>query len=188
MDVNTADPYEQKLYNMFKSFDIHSVDSLDKDSLTELCKMLELKDRGPKLVANLIHGKRNNRVTFPAFKEGLLNLLGNDVDDENYVDSSANGEFYHILKSIESHMNYLKDLRSMFNEAKFQNCFLLYLSLLIILASAIYNDAQRMHSVNVHVFYFENTISKLKNVREVFYLVFGSVMHCICIQKLFLNL
>lgn len=95
MDVNTADPYEQKLYNMFKSFDIHSMDSLDKDSLSELCKMLELKDRGPKLVANLIDGKRNNRVTFVAFKEGLLNLLGNDVDDENHVDSTANGEFYY---------------------------------------------------------------------------------------------
>lgn len=90
MDVNTADPYEQKLYNMFKSFDIQSMDSLDKDSLMELCKMLELKDRGPKLVANLIDGKRNTRVTFAAFKEGLLNLLGNDDDD--LVDNSANGK------------------------------------------------------------------------------------------------
>lgn len=135
MDVNTADPYEQKLYNMFKSFDIHSMDSLDKDSLTELCKMLELKDRGPKLVANLIDEKRNNRVTFATFKEGLLNLLENDVDDANHVDGSANGEFFQIFKSIENQ-------KPKFNEAKFQNCFLFFgffgCSLLIILMSAIY--------------------------------------------------
>lgn len=78
------------------------MDSLDKDSLAELCKMLELKDRGPKLVADLIDEKRNNRVTFATFKEGLLNLLGNDVDDANHVDGSANGEFYQISKSIEN--------------------------------------------------------------------------------------
>lgn len=68
MDVNTTDPYEQKLYNMFKSFDIQSMGSLDKSALLELCTTLELKDRSAKLVANLIDPKRNNRVTFNEFK------------------------------------------------------------------------------------------------------------------------
>lgn len=89
MDINTADPYEQKLYNMFKSFDTQLVDSLDKEALIKLCTMLELKDRGPKLVANLIDNKRNNRVTFREFKEGLLNLLGTDGEDDDVC-----GEWY----------------------------------------------------------------------------------------------
>lgn len=83
MDVNTTDPYEQKLYNMFKSFDTQSVGTLDKIALMELCTMLELKDRSDKLVANLIDAKRNNRVSFNEFKEGLLNLLGTDTDDND---------------------------------------------------------------------------------------------------------
>lgn len=90
MDVNTANPYEQKLYNMFKSFDIQSLGTLDKNALMDLCTTLELKDRSVKLVANLIDPKRNNRVTFNEFKEGLLNLLGTtDADDND--DSIANG-------------------------------------------------------------------------------------------------
>lgn len=83
MDIDTADPYEQKLYNMFKSFDMQHMDSLDRESLTNLCATLELKDRGPKLVANLIDCKRNNRVTFREFKEGLLNLLGTDGEEDD---------------------------------------------------------------------------------------------------------
>lgn len=82
MDVNASDPYEQKLYSMFKSFDSDSKDSLDKESLVRLCIMLELKDRGSKLVANLIDNKVKNRVTFREFKEGLLNLI-TDADNEH---------------------------------------------------------------------------------------------------------
>lgn len=82
MDVNAADPYEQKLYSMFKSFDNDSKDSLDKESLVRLCIMLELKDRGSNLVANLIDNKVKNRVTFREFKEGLLNLI-TDADNEH---------------------------------------------------------------------------------------------------------
>lgn len=94
MDVNTTDPYEQKLYNMFKSFDMQSLGSLDKSALLELCTTLELKDRSAKLVANLIDPKRNNRVTFNEFKEGLLNLLGTDTDDNDNDDNSVHGKKY----------------------------------------------------------------------------------------------
>lgn len=92
MDVNTTDPYEQKLYNMFKSFDVHSMDSLDKTALMELCTTLELKDRSAKLVANLIDPKRNNRVSFNEFKEGLLNLLGTDTEDNDNDGNPSQGE------------------------------------------------------------------------------------------------
>lgn len=92
MDVNTTDPYEQKLYNMFKSYDIQSLGTLDKNALLELCTMLELKDRSDKLVTNLIDPKRNNRVSFNEFKEGLLNLLGTDTDDNDERPSSPGME------------------------------------------------------------------------------------------------
>lgn len=91
MDVNTTDPYEQKLYNMFKSFDVQSMGTLDKNALLDLCTTLELKDRSAKLVANLIDPKQNNRVSFNEFKEGLLNLLGTDTDVE---ESNTNGKRY----------------------------------------------------------------------------------------------
>lgn len=91
MDVNTSDPYEQKLYNMFNSFDIQSMGSLDKEALVELCRTLELKDRGNKLVASLIDTKRKNRCTFAEFKEGLLNLLGTDADDGDVYESATQG-------------------------------------------------------------------------------------------------
>lgn len=103
MDVNTTDPYEQKLYNMFTSFDIQSMGSLDKNALLELCTTLELKDRSAKLVANLIEPKRNNRVTFNEFKEGLLNLLGTDTDDNDNDDNSTLG------KCLNSVSNELKE-------------------------------------------------------------------------------
>lgn len=81
MDLPSVDPYEQKLYNMFTSFDVQSKGSLDKESLVKLCTTLELKDRGPKLVACLIDDT-NSRVSFKQFKEGLLNLLGTEDDPE----------------------------------------------------------------------------------------------------------
>lgn len=90
MDVNTSDPYEQKLYNMFKSFDVQSLGTLDKTALMDLCTTLELKDRSTKLVTNLIDPKRNNRVSFNEFKEGLLNLLGTDTDDNDHDDTNGN--------------------------------------------------------------------------------------------------
>lgn len=101
MDINTTDPYEQKLYNMFKSFDTQSMGTLDKTALMELCTTLELKDRTTKLVTNLIDPKRNNRVSFNEFKEGLLNLLGTDTDDND--ENSTNGKrFSSFFKKLES--------------------------------------------------------------------------------------
>lgn len=82
MDVSN-DPYEQKLYQMFTSHDVEAKGSLDKEALSKLCKTLELKDREPILVACLMNGNANNRVTFMGFKEGLLKMLGTDPDDTN---------------------------------------------------------------------------------------------------------
>lgn len=80
-NVSSVDPYEQKLYQMFTSFDGQSKGSLDKEALIKLCTTLELKDRAPKLVACLIE-RPSSRVTFKQFKEGLLNLLGTEDEVE----------------------------------------------------------------------------------------------------------
>lgn len=77
MEIST-DPYEQKLYHMFKSHDVDSKGSLDKDALSKLCKTLELKEREPLLIAALVKNSGNTRVTFKKFKQELLNLLGTD--------------------------------------------------------------------------------------------------------------
>lgn len=82
MEVS-SDPYEQKLYQMFSSHDVDACGSLDKVALSKLCETLELKDREPILVACLLKGNANARVTFKGFKEGLLKLLGTDIDDTN---------------------------------------------------------------------------------------------------------
>lgn len=104
MDVNAANPYEQKLYNMFKSFDTQSLGTLDKNALMDLCTTLELKDRSVKLVANLIDPKRNNRVTFAEFKEGLLILLGTaDTDDNDDSITNASANFDKVSPSTHPH-------------------------------------------------------------------------------------
>lgn len=120
MDVNTADPYEQKLYNMFKSFDIQSMGTLDKNALLELCSMLELKDRSAKLVANLIDPKRNNRVSFNKFKDGLLNLLGTDTDDNDNEEHTSLGNYW-IFSSFQ-----LKKTFQNINLVYFASYFTLY--------------------------------------------------------------
>lgn len=88
--MTSVDPYEQKLYNMFNSFDVHSMGSLDKDSLISLCAALELKERGPKLIAHLVD-ETSCRITFKQFKEGLLNLLAmeDDIDSGKYSHNST---------------------------------------------------------------------------------------------------
>lgn len=95
----SADPYEQKLYQMFTSYDVDAIGSLDKDSLSKLCKSLELKDRESVLVSLLLQGNINGRVTFKGFKEGLLSLLGTDeeeVEDDDDDTVNTDGKSYFI--------------------------------------------------------------------------------------------
>lgn len=67
---------------MFKSHDVEAKGSLDKESLSRLCKTLELKEREPSLIAALVKTNGNGRVTFKKFKEELLNLLGTDGEGQ----------------------------------------------------------------------------------------------------------
>lgn len=80
MEVS-ADPYEQKLYQMFQSCKTSQQQSnglLDKASLTRLCQLLQLRDQGSALISSLTANSSPKQlgVSFEQFKEALLNFLG----------------------------------------------------------------------------------------------------------------
>ncbi|XP_017063238.2 blastoderm-specific protein 25D isoform X1 [Drosophila eugracilis] len=77
MEVST-DPYEQKLYQMFRSCETQC-GLLDEKSLLKLCSLLELRDQGSALIASLGGGQQLG-VSFGQFKEALLNFLGSEFD------------------------------------------------------------------------------------------------------------
>lgn len=80
-------PYEQKLYSLFCGHDKEQRGWLTVNALQQLCKTLELKENGTKLTAALTErcggggpvGTADVRVTFKAFKEELLLVLGTEV-------------------------------------------------------------------------------------------------------------
>lgn len=82
MEVS-ADPYEQKLYQMFQSCETSQRKSglLDEVSLTRLCQLLQLRDQGSALISNLTaSGSSKLGVSFEQFKVALLNFLGTEFD------------------------------------------------------------------------------------------------------------
>lgn len=87
-EVCADNPYEQKLYSMFCGHDKDHRGWLTVNALQQLCKTLELKENGTKLIAALeercrskVAGekKKSIRITFKAFKEELLHVLGTEV-------------------------------------------------------------------------------------------------------------
>lgn len=79
----SSDPYEQRLYQMFQAHDVGSCGGLDREALLMLCLTLELKERGHLLVKCLLGNGDKTRVTFKEFREGLLQILGGDEQDES---------------------------------------------------------------------------------------------------------
>lgn len=83
MEVS-ADPYEQKLYQMFQSCETSQQQNkglLDEASLTRLCQLLQLRDQGSALISSLTSNSSPKLgVSFEQFKEALLNFLGTEFD------------------------------------------------------------------------------------------------------------
>ncbi|KAH8306673.1 hypothetical protein KR044_006304 [Drosophila immigrans] len=83
MEVS-ADPYEQKLYQMFQSCETAQQRNnglLDEASLTRLCQLLQLRDQGSALISSLISNNSTKLgVSFEQFKEALLHFLGTEFD------------------------------------------------------------------------------------------------------------
>lgn len=91
MDTS-GNPYEQKLYQLFISHDVNSKGYLDMDSLSKLCRTLELRDREQELIACLLNDDPSSHVTFDDFKDGLLKLLGTGSSE---INSSNYGKYLH---------------------------------------------------------------------------------------------
>lgn len=84
--VCAENPYEQKLFSMFCGHDKDQQGWLSIPALQQLCSTLELKENGTKLIAAVTerckgsnNGETGVRVTFKAFKEELLHVLGTDT-------------------------------------------------------------------------------------------------------------
>lgn len=75
------DPYENKLFQMFQSFDKEAHGKLSEVNLKSLCTALELRDSGSVLIKELT--KCKDRVSFTEFKDGLLKFLSTEMMDNN---------------------------------------------------------------------------------------------------------
>ncbi|CAH1710195.1 unnamed protein product [Chironomus riparius] len=73
------DPYEQKLFNLFKNFEIDG--KLNESGLRNLCQTLQLKERLTLLISILFKNGTKTGVTFDEFREGLLHVITSEDDD-----------------------------------------------------------------------------------------------------------
>lgn len=79
MELST-DPYEQKLYQLFKSYEGQD-SGIDRAGLLKLCTNLELKERGDALVNLLgMNNINKQRVDFQEFRAALLQILGEEIN------------------------------------------------------------------------------------------------------------
>lgn len=84
----TDDPYEKRLFELFKNHQGKDQTGLDRDGLVKLCMSLELRDRGEALVTLLTskrtatkndNGNEKWLVSFQDFRAGLLQILGEEL-------------------------------------------------------------------------------------------------------------
>lgn len=82
----TDDPYETRLFELFKNHQGTNESGLDRDGLVKLCMSLELKNRGEALVNLLTSDARKDKggtetwlVSFQDFRAGLLRILGEEL-------------------------------------------------------------------------------------------------------------
>ncbi|XP_049868116.1 LOW QUALITY PROTEIN: blastoderm-specific protein 25D, partial [Pectinophora gossypiella] len=75
MDSTSLNQYEERLYSVFKTFDVDNEEALNKAAVLQLCDALQLEQRGAALVDTLFE-RRDQRVTFAQFRSGLLAVLG----------------------------------------------------------------------------------------------------------------
>ncbi|KAI5633246.1 blastoderm-specific protein 25D [Phthorimaea operculella] len=74
MDSTSLNHYEERLYSVFKTFDVDNSEALSEAAVLALCDALQLEARGAALVDTLFE-RRDQRVTFAQFRSGLLAVL-----------------------------------------------------------------------------------------------------------------
>uniref|UniRef100_A0A6B2EC78 Putative myosin class ii heavy chain n=1 Tax=Phlebotomus kandelakii TaxID=1109342 RepID=A0A6B2EC78_9DIPT len=98
-----SDKYEQKLYQMFSSYDREERSALNREELTKLCISLELRDAGAALITDLFAGvpAKETRVSYQEFKEALLKFLGSEMPANSY-ESEATNDSHEVETSSSS--------------------------------------------------------------------------------------
>lgn len=76
------DPYEQQLLRVFDRHDHERRGSLDRAGLVQLCRALQLEERGVALIESLL--RSNSRISFPEFKEALVTLLDTTQNNREF--------------------------------------------------------------------------------------------------------
>ncbi|XP_037550535.1 ninein [Nematolebias whitei] len=74
------DHYEERLQEVFNSFDTSGCGSLSSEELSDLCRSLHLDDATPALLHRLLQNQDHLRVDFDQFKDALILVLSSTID------------------------------------------------------------------------------------------------------------
>ncbi|XP_041928620.1 ninein isoform X2 [Alosa sapidissima] len=94
MDESQQDLYEERLKEVFHSFDASGAGSLSPEELTDLCQSLQLQEAEPTLLNTLLQNQDQltGRVDFEQFKNALILVLsstiGNPAESEEVAAQS----------------------------------------------------------------------------------------------------
>lgn len=81
--VSIIDPYEQKLFNLFKNYEVDG--KLSENGLKNLCQTLQLKERLTLLISILYKNGNKTGVSFEEFREGLLHVITSEDGNFSYI-------------------------------------------------------------------------------------------------------
>ncbi|XP_046902039.1 ninein isoform X1 [Hypomesus transpacificus] len=81
MDDSQQDQYEERLKEVFESFDGSGAGSLCPEELSDLCQALHLEEATPALLHVLLQGQNDltGRIVFNQFKDALIQVLSSTI-------------------------------------------------------------------------------------------------------------
>ncbi|XP_062379508.1 ninein isoform X2 [Sardina pilchardus] len=91
MDESQQDLYEERLKEVFHSFDASGSGSLSPEELTDLCQSLQLQDAEPILLNTLLQNQDQltGRVDFEQFKNALILVLSSSIGNPAESEEAA---------------------------------------------------------------------------------------------------
>lgn len=94
MDESQQDLYEERLKEVFHSFDGSGSGSLSPEELTELCQALQLQDAEPALLNTLLQNQDQltGRVDFEQFKNALILVLSSSIANPTETEEAVSSQ------------------------------------------------------------------------------------------------
>ncbi|XP_028833992.1 ninein isoform X5 [Denticeps clupeoides] len=110
MDETQQDLYEERLKEVFRSFDASGVGSLSPEELVELCQALQLQEAAPTLLHGLLQEQDSltGRVDFEQFKNALILVLSSSSSSSSTSEPQENQETSARPGSPEVHPKFVK--------------------------------------------------------------------------------